>query len=143
MSAKDPLKLVEAIAQDLEPSLGRKFVSRVIGKHLGTIEALVADGYPAEAIFDRILSLTQSSAPSIKKGALRQALYRARNSAHSDQESSKPIPPTEMPQASPPTGTPGTAIPENGTAQTSRHASPAADKRRRTIRKRAALLKSD
>ncbi|WP_114945279.1 hypothetical protein [Microvirga calopogonii] len=143
MTEKDPLKLIEAIAEDLEPSLGRRFVSQVIGKHLCAIEALVADGYPAETIFDRILSLTQSSAPNVKKGALRQALYRARNSAHSDQESTEPNLPAEMPQASPPTGTPGTVVPKDGTAQTSRHKSPAADERRRKIKRRAAMMEPD
>jgi len=143
MRVSDPLKTIQAIAEDLEPSLGRKFVSQVIGKHLRAIEALVADGYPAETIFDRILSLTQSSAPKVKKGALRQALYRARNSAHPDQESTEPNLPTEMPQVSPPTGTPGTVVPKNGTAQTSRHKSPAADERRRKIKQRAAMMGSD
>ena len=143
MNARDPLKLVEAIAQDLEGSLGRKLVARVIGKHRAAIEALVAEGYPAEAIFDRILSLTQSSVPTVTKGALRQALYRARKAAHPDQDRTKPVSPTEIPRASPPAGMSGPAVPENGTAQTGRHASPAADKRRHAIRKRAALLKSD
>jgi hypothetical protein len=79
MPANDLAKLVNTLATGLTGDLGaRKLVMSVIRNHIEAIDALVAEGYTGETIIDEVLKLTNASAPSVTRAALRQSIRRAR-----------------------------------------------------------------